>query len=61
MSRTPKLLNWLKTEIDRDYKEVDIVKNKYINEIKQIKKEDIFKKEEDVKYSFWDRIKKILF
>ena len=60
MSRTPKLLNWLKTEIDRDYKEVDIVKNKYINEIKQIKKEDIFKKEE-VKYSFWDRIKKILF
>lgn len=56
MSRTSKLLNWLNSEIEKDNKDLEVDKKKFIQEIKSLKKEDIFKKE---KLTFWQRVKKV--
>lgn len=58
MSRISKLASWLNSEIQKDKKDLDIDKKKFISEIKNIKKEDIFKKD---KLTFWGRIKKVFF
>lgn len=58
MSRNLKLQNWLKSEVEKDKKEVDQDKQKLIRELTSLKKEELFKQK---KYSFWERIKKILF
>jgi len=49
----------LKKEIDKDKSELDREKLKFAEELKKIKKEDLFKKVE-VKESIWTRLKKIL-
>lgn len=58
MSRISKLTTWLNNEIEKDNKDLELEKTKFIKEISKIKKEQIFKKE---KYSFWSRLKKVLF
>jgi hypothetical protein len=61
MSRKETLLNWLNKEKTRDRKEVELNKNKFISEIKQLKKEDMFfKTEEKPNYTLWQKIKILL-
>ena len=58
MSRLSKLANWLNSEIEKDKKELQSVKNRLIREISSLNKEELFKKE---KLTLWQRIKKTLF
>jgi hypothetical protein len=56
--RSQQLLNWLTSEKLKDQRELDLGKEKIINEIKGIKKEGLFPK--PVKMSLWKKIKVIL-
>ena len=61
MSKTTKsqsILRWLESEKLKDSKEVENVKMKYIQEIKGLKKEEIFK--EPKKLTLWQKIKILL-
>jgi hypothetical protein len=49
----------LNNELEKDRLEVERDKNKYINQIKQLKKEDIVKVNVE-KLTLWKRIKKVL-
>jgi hypothetical protein len=49
----------LNNELEKDRLEVERDKNKYINQIKQLKKEDIVKVNVE-KMTLWRRIKKVL-
>ena len=51
-------MNWLNSEKLKDQRELDNGKKKLINDIKKIKKEDIFPKPK--KLTLWERIKIIL-
>jgi len=52
---------WLKNEFEKDKRELDNEKMKFLNEIKKFKKEDIIpQKEKQVKLTLWKRIKKVL-
>lgn len=57
-------LKWLESEIRKDQNELSYETTQFINNIKQIKKEDIFKKVEvqpkPIKLTLWQRIKKVL-
>jgi hypothetical protein len=48
----------LNNEIEKDNKDLEVDKKKLINQIKTVKKEELFKKE---KLTIWQRIKKVLF
>jgi ferritin len=51
-------LKWFLNEQKKDELEVKSSKQKIINELKGIKKEDMFKKEQEiVKLTLWQRIK----
>jgi hypothetical protein len=52
-------IEWLNNELEKDRLEVERDKNKYINQIKQLKKEDIVKVNVE-KLTLWKRIKKVL-
>ena len=52
-------IEWLNNELEKDRIEVERDKNKYINQIKQLKKEDIVKVNVE-KLTLWKRIKKVL-
>jgi len=52
-------IEWLNNELEKDRLEVEINKSKYINQIKQLKKEDIVKVNVE-KMTLWKRIKKVL-
>lgn len=52
-------IEWLNNELEKDRLEVERDKNKYINQIKQLKKEDIVKVNVE-KMTLWKRIKKVL-
>lgn len=56
--RSQQLLNWFNSEKLKDQRELDREKEKIINQIKGINKEDLFPK--PVKLSLWKRIKIIL-
>lgn len=56
--RSQQLLNWFNSEKLKDQRELDREKEKIINQIKGISKEDLFPK--PVKLSLWKRIKIIL-
>jgi hypothetical protein len=49
----------LNNELEKDRLEVERNKSKYINQIKQLKKEDIVKVNVE-KMTLWKRIKKVL-
>jgi len=53
-------LNWLEMEISKDKKDLDLQKQHYINSIKNIKKEDIFKVKKPKKLNLWQRIMKVI-
>lgn len=53
--RAEKILNWLKSERNKDTKELEKEKQLFIQQIKKIKKEEIFPKPK--KLTLWQRIK----
>lgn len=55
---TQKMMDWLLKAKKNDELELQNSKKKFIEELKNIKKEDIFKPEP--KLTLWQRIKKIL-
>jgi hypothetical protein len=57
MSWEEKALNWLNKEKQRDNTELDKSKQDFINQIKGLKKEDLFVKP---KKTLWMRIKKLI-
>lgn len=57
MSWEEKALNWLNKEKQRDNAELDKSKQDFINQIKGMKKEDLFVKP---KKTLWMRIKKLV-
>ena len=61
MNRKETLLNWLNREKIRDKGEVERNKDKFINEIKKLKKEDLFPQpKETPKHTLWQKIKILL-
>jgi hypothetical protein len=64
MSKTDRnlqALKWLEKEQTRDNLEIKSVKNKLINDIKGLNKEDLFKPKEPVKkVSIWQKIRLII-
>jgi uncharacterized protein YjhX (UPF0386 family) len=52
-------IEWLNNELEKDRIEVERDKSKFINQIKQLKKEDIVKVNVE-KMTLWKRIKKVL-
>jgi hypothetical protein len=55
-----KVLNWYSQEINKDKIELDKIKNDFIKDIKNIKKDTIFKEVVTKKLTLWERIKKVL-
>ena len=55
-----KVLNWYSQEINKDKKELDKIKNDFIKDIKNVKKDTIFKEVVTKKLTLWERIKKVL-
>jgi hypothetical protein len=58
MKNKSQQINWLMKEINKDSIELENEKQKYVNEIKQLKREDMFPKPK--KLTLWQRIKKVL-
>ncbi len=54
MEKNQQQLNWLKSEQLKDKKQLEHSKNLIINELKKIKKEDLFR--EPKKISLWQKI-----
>jgi len=53
--------DWLKNEIKKDQKEIELDKLKFLNEIKNFKKDDIIpNKTNEVKLTLWQKLKKML-
>lgn len=52
------LLNWLEKSKKSDEKDVEIYKQQIVDQLKNLNKEDVIKKEE--KLTLWKRIKKAL-
>lgn len=57
-NRNQSILNWLESEKLKDSKEIENVKRKYIQEIKGLKKEEIFQLPK--KLTLWQKIKILL-
>ena len=53
--RNQSILNWLESEKLKDTKDIENTKRKYIEEIRGIKKEELFKVPK--KLTLWQRIK----
>lgn len=59
MSNKEKLSNWYQNEITKDKQDLDREKNDFINKLKSLKKENLFK-EKIEKPTLWVRLKKAL-
>lgn len=59
MQNNQKILNWLKSEKEKDDRFIKLSKEKYISEIKKLKKSDLFIKQP--KLSLWQRIRMMIF
>ena len=57
-NRNQSILNWLDSEKLKDSKDIENIKQKYIQEIKGLKKEEIFQKPK--KLTLWQKIKILL-
>jgi len=53
--RTEKVLNWLTSEKNKDDRELEREKKLFIQQIKKIKKDDLFPKQK--KLTLWQKIK----
>jgi hypothetical protein len=51
------MVNWFEKEKKKDDLEIMSSKNKIISEIKNLKKDEFFKKEEPKKLNIWQKIK----
>lgn len=58
LTREEQSLNWLKSELEKDQKELDSKKLKLINEIKTFEKQDLLPKTK--KLTLWKKIKKVI-
>ena len=58
LTREEQAVGWLKSEIEKDNKELENEKKRIIDSLKQIKKDDIIPTKEEL--SLWKRIKKVL-
>lgn len=58
--RNLKILNWVQSEKNKDLKELEQEKLKFIKDLKKLKKEDLFNKPEKPKMTLWKKIKLIL-
>jgi hypothetical protein len=58
MTKKSKVLDWYQNELTKDKIELDKEKERFIQKIKQLKKEEIVPKVE--KLTLWKRIKKVL-
>jgi hypothetical protein len=57
-NRNQSILKWLESEKLKDSKDIENVKQKYIQEIKGLKKEEMFR--EPKKLTLWQKIKILL-
>jgi hypothetical protein len=61
LSRLEGMQDWFKNESEKDRKDLEISKLKFLAEIKQYRKEDIIPKGIEVqKLTLWMKIKKVL-
>jgi hypothetical protein len=60
MKKKSQQIDWLQNEITKDKKELDKDKELFINQIKNLKKEDICLSKKQEKLSIWQRIKKVI-
>lgn len=60
MRKKSEQLDWLQNQMNKDNDELIKEKNKLIEDIKKLKKEDLVKKPEQTKTSLWKRIIKVL-
>jgi hypothetical protein len=51
---------WLNNEIEKDQIDLLSEKNKFIDQIKKINKEDIIPVKKEIKLTLWQKIKKVL-
>ena len=58
LTREEQAVTWLKSEIEKDKKSLELEKKKLIDSLKEFKKEEIIKTEE--KLTLWKRIKKVM-
>jgi hypothetical protein len=55
------MMSWYKTQRIKDNEDLKISKNDFVQEIKKMKRDDIKNtSQEEIKYSIWQRIKKVL-
>ena len=54
-NKNQSILKWLESEKLKDSKEIENTKKKYIEEIRSIKKEELFR--EPIKLTLWQKIK----
>lgn len=57
--RYQSILNWLDKEKKKDKIQLEKSKSDFINQIKSIKKDDLFKPQE-VKLTLWQRIRRVV-
>lgn len=57
--RYQSILNWLDKEKKKDKIQLEKSKSDFINQIKSIKKDDLFKPKE-VKLTLWQRIRRVI-
>lgn len=55
------MMSWYKTQRIKDNEDLKISKNDFVQEIKKMKRDDIKNTpQEEIKYSIWQRIKRVL-
>lgn len=60
-TKLEEIQDWYNNEIEKDKLELEVEKKQFIDEIKKIKKEEIFPKpKKEEKLTLWKRIKKTL-
>jgi hypothetical protein len=60
LSHPEKTQQWLNNEIEKDVLNLKNEKNRFIEQIKKIKKEDIVLNQKEIKLTLWEKIKKVL-
>jgi thiazole synthase ThiGH ThiG subunit len=58
LTREEQAIDWLKSELEKDKKELEIEKLKMIESLKELNKDEIVIKKE--KLTLWKRVKKVL-
>ena len=59
-SRLEGMQQWLNNEMEKDQLNLNNEKEKFIKQIKMIKKEEITQQKEEIKLTLWQKIKKVL-